>query len=207
MAATTGRLLALAVCVVLTLGACGGGEDDEVGAELDAAAQAEAATTATTDDPPTTTTESTSTTLSELEQAEAEVARIVTEWYRFPIDTSLGEAGYGLDGTTGLLRRRIVEFNAQLAADGQFMRTTEPGRIDVTAVSVDLTSGTAEVETCNASSTELVDAETNEVLASEEPTFATTSVFQLQLTDGSWLINEWLPSQATDDPVECEIGA
>jgi len=203
MAATTGRLLALAVAFLLIAAACSDADDD-IGAELDAAA-----TSSTTTTPPstTTTTEPTTTTLSDLELAEAEIRDVVTEWYQFPVDYALGEAGLRLEQTTGILRQRILESAAQLDAEGQILRALDVSPIEITAVRVSLEKGTAEVDACTASADGLLDAETLEVIAADNPNDASTSVFQLQLIDGQWKINEWISSALDGDPIDCEVQA
>lgn len=203
MAAITGRRIALVVAFLLAATACSNADDDTQ-AELDAAA--EAAVTSTTAPPSsTTTTEPTSTTLSDLEQAEAEIRQVVTEWYQFPLDYSLGDEGLGLEQTTGLLRQRIIESAAQLEAEGQTLRSTEPSQIQITGIDIDLAGGAAEAEACTGSGTELVDTETLEVINSGDASETLTSVFQLRLVDGEWKIYEWLPSVLNGGAIECEI--
>ena len=206
MAATTGRPIAIALALLLlAFTACSDADADASG-ELDAAG--EAATTATTTTPPsTTTTGAPSTTQSERELAEAEIRRVVIEWYEFPVDTSRGEEALGVEQTTGLLRQRLLESLDQLEADGQIMRMNSTPPIEITAITIDLEDGTAEVDACTGPAAELVDAETLEVIAADDPTDTATSVFQLQLIDGKWLINEWLASGRDDgNRIECEIG-
>jgi len=206
MAATTGRLLALAVAFLLAAAACSDGDDD-VGAELDAEADA-AATSSTTTAPPssTTTTEATSTTLSDLELAEAEIREVVTEWYQFPIDTSQDDSDSRLDFLTGLLRQRVIESNTRLETDGVIRRSRLPAPIEITGVAVELDDGTAEVEACTGSADEFVDAETLNVISADDPGDTTSSAFQLQLIDGQWKIAEWISSASGDEPITCEVG-
>lgn len=205
MAATTGRLVALTVAFLLAAAACSNADDD-IGAELDAEAEAAATSTTTTAAPSsTTTTEPTTTTLSELELAEAEIRQVVTEWHLFPVDYSLGEEGLRLEQTTGLLRRRIIESAAQLEAEGKAIRSTETARIEIIGLDVDLADGTAEVQACTGSGSELVDLETLEVLDSGEASDTFISAFQLQIVEGQWKINEWLPSALNGGPIDCEV--
>lgn len=207
MAATTGRLIAFAVGILLATAACSNADDD-IGAELDAAAEAaETSSTTTTTRPSTTTTsEPSSTTLSELEAAEAEIRQVVIEWYEFPLDYSLGEEGLGLEQTTGLLRQRIIESAAQLEAEGQILRSAAPARIEIVTVDIELEDGMAEVEACTAASAELLDADTLEVINATDPAPSTSS-FQLQLVEEEWKISEWVASGVEGTPIECEIGA
>ncbi|MEM7274264.1 MAG: hypothetical protein AAF547_14370 [Actinomycetota bacterium] len=208
MAASTGRLMAIAVAVSLTIAACTDADDD-IGAELDAAAEAaETSTTVTTAAPSTTTSEATTTTLSERAQAEAEIRQVVTEWYEFPVDTSQGEEALGVEQTTGLLRQRLLESLVLLEADGQILRISSIPPIEITSIAIDLENGTAEVDACTGPAAELVDAETLEVIAADDPTDTAESMFQLQLVDGTWLISDWIASGRADgNRIKCEIGA
>ncbi len=208
MAATTiGRLLALAVALIVALSACSNSSDDDIGAQLDE--EAAASSTSTTDATTTsssTTTESPPTTLSDEAIAEAEIRRVVTEWYQFPIDTSRDDNELRLEALTGLLRQRVAESDAQYAAEGVIHRSTGPAPIEIAGVDIDLIAGIAEVEACTGSADEFVDAETLEVLGVDDPEKTSTSVFQLQLVDEQWKINEWLPSELTPGGiVACEI--
>jgi hypothetical protein len=197
MAATTKLTVALTVGLLLVAGACSNGSDDLDLTNETTSTTAEASTTSTT--------EATTTTLSEREQAEAEIRQVVTDWYEFPIDSSQGEEGLGLEGTTGLLRLRIVESLAQLEADGEIMRATVTPPIEITRVRISLAEGTAEVDACTGPALELVDAETLEVIDTDDPENTLTSLFQLQLVENEWKINEWISSDVAGDPDPCEI--
>lgn len=201
MAATTGRLIAPILALVLIASACSGNNDD-IGTLPEAPTTP---STASTTSSSTTTTEPTATTLSELETAEAEIRAIVIEWWQFPIDYSLGEEGLGLGPTTGLLRQRIVEFANQMASDGLTLRSAETARIEISDVEVNLDDGFAEVDACTGSSDETIDAETLEVLEVGDIEDTYSSVFQLQLIDGEWKISEWLPSGVDGPSIDCEI--
>jgi hypothetical protein len=206
MAATTGRCRVLAVGLALSaLTACSGGSDG-LGEEPEAVTTASVSVTTTTIATPSTT-EPTSTTLSELELAEAEVQRIAIEWYQAPIDTSAEDDGPRLDLLTGLLRQRVTEFEADLKSRGRIHRARAGAApIEITDVTVDLKAGTAEIEACTGSADEFLDAETLEVSSADDPSDLSTSKFQLELVDGEWKINEWLPSGNSGDVEVCEIG-
>ncbi|MEM9565736.1 MAG: hypothetical protein AAGA93_24160, partial [Actinomycetota bacterium] len=186
------------------LSACSGSSDDDIGAQLDEeAAAASTSTTEPTTTSSSTTTEPTTTTRSEEEAARAEIERVVTEWYQFPIDYSLGEEGLGLEQTTGLLRQRILESAAQLEAEGQVLRSLGVARIEITGINVDLEDGTAEVDACTGSSAELLNAETLEVITRTEPD-TSTSLFQLRFEAEQWKISEWVSSGVDGDPISCD---
>jgi hypothetical protein len=152
------------------------------------------------------TVEPTVTTLSELEIARAEVTGVVEAWFHFPFDTSKGEEGIGAEYLTGLILQRSLEVVQRLELEGQIQRSQQTQRLDITAVSVDLEAGMAEVDSCAGFGQELIDAASEEVLVSEDPTYTTTGTFELQLTDAGWKISEWRLSRNTDTPVECEVG-
>jgi hypothetical protein len=208
MTATTKLTVALTVGLLLAARACSNGSDDDLDLTIEP--------TPTTAKAPTTTTEvststeasaaeATTTTLSERGQAEAEIRQVVTDWYQFPMDTSKGEEGLNLKGTTGLLRLRILESAEQLEAEGEVMRSTGTPRIEITRVQISLAEGTAEVDACIGPSLELVDAETLEVIQSDNPNNTLTSLFQLQIIEGQWQINEWISSDVAGDPDPCEV--
>lgn len=60
---------------------------------------------------------------------------------------------------------------------------------------------------CAGSHGEIVDLETLEQLAVEDPTYLTTTVYHVERTDDGWKINDFFPSQATDSPELCEVSA
>jgi hypothetical protein len=93
----------------------------------------------------------------------------------------------------------------RLELEGQIQRSQQIQRLEITAVSVDLDAGMAEVDSCAGFGRALIDAASEEVLVLEDPTYTTTGTFELQLTDAGWKISEWRLSRNTDTPVECEI--
>ena len=204
MAATTGRLIAGAVLLLLVAAACSDTEDD-LGAAPDVTAEAQSTTSATAA-PPTSTSETTATTLSDREQAEAEISRVVIDWYQFPIDTSQGNDDQRLEPLTGLLRQRVAESDARFEEDGVIRRSRQPAPIEIVAITADVEDGTAEVEACTGSADEFLDAETLEVLGADDPEDTSTSTFHLRAVDGQWKISEWISSGVDGDPIECEIG-
>jgi hypothetical protein len=204
MAATIGRFFAPILVLLLAASACSGNNDD-IGTLPETPTTP--STVTTTSSSTTTTTEPTTTTLSEIEAAEAEIRAIVIEWYTFPVDTSRGDEVLRAEQTTGLLRQRILEAAGQLEADGQILRSVGDARIEIAAVSVDLDKGIAEVDACTGSGSELVDADTLEVISGGGPITTSTSIFQLQLESGVWKINEWLPSELNGGAVACEVSS
>ena len=204
MAVTGRQFLAATVGAAFLISACSNGDDSGLPTLEEAAATS---TTSTTEATTTTTTEPTTTTLSELQLAEAEVERVAVEWYTFPIDTSVeGNAEQELEFLTGILRQRAIDTDASYQADGLIRRVVEPPPIRINDVTVDLDAGTAEIGACTGATDLFLDAESLELVFADDPGFTTTSVFQLQLVDGNWKINEWLPSDfAPSGPVTCEI--
>ena len=96
------------------------------------------ATTSTTAEITTTVpAETTTTTLSAEEIALAEIEAVIKAWYEGPFDTSLGEAGLGLDNLADPLRQRRLDTQATREAAGQIQRRSEvsPPHIVVVAVS------------------------------------------------------------------------
>jgi hypothetical protein len=204
MAATTKLTVALTLGLLLVASACSNGSDDDLDLTAETTSTTAEAST-TTEASTTSTTEATTTTLSERGQAEAEIRQVVTGWYEILIDTSKGEEGLNLDGTTGLLRRRLVESAERRTAQGQIVRATTPSPIEVTRVRISLEEGTAEADACTGSTYTYLDAETLEVIAADDPTITLTSLFQLQLVDNEWKINEWISSGVDGNPTPCEI--
>jgi hypothetical protein len=111
----------------------------------------------------------------------------------------------GLDGTTGPLRQRIIENGTQLERDGQILRSPSVAPIEITRIKINLDEGVAEVDACTSSATQLLDAETLDVITEGDPTDTATSRFELRLIDNRWLINEWFASGFEGNPVRCEI--
>ena len=141
MAATTGRLIALAVGFLLAITACSN-TDDDIDAELDAAAEAaETSSTTTTTRPSTTTTsEPTSTTLSELDAAEAEIRQVVIGLVPVSDRHLRGRrhANYGSKPLTGLLRQRVLaESDVSLCRNDGVIRRIDrdPAPIEIVEVS------------------------------------------------------------------------
>jgi hypothetical protein len=193
------------VAVVLIAAACSGSSDELV---LDESlVDPSSTTTSSTVSVSSSTSEAvTTTSLSELGAAEAEVARVVEEWWVEPFDTSLGEEGLALEQTAGLLRQRTIELPARYEEAGQIHRSRGGDRIEIRAIGLDLDNGQAEVEACAGADYETVDAETGEVLVSDDPEYLTISDFYVQLIEGDWKIVEWVPTQNSDNPgVECEF--
>ena len=198
-AMTAGKsTFATAVCSVLILGACSSDPDDT-------AASPSTSTTTTTVETTTTTTAPTTTTLSEQDKAEAEVEELVTEWFLRPYDSSKGEGWDRTENLTGLVRQRSLDVVEEFTSKGQLVRSGGGERIEITGVELDLEAGTGAVGTCAGSDSEIVDLETQEVLVSDDPNYLSTGEFLVELTDDGWKINEWYPTDATDDPVECEF--
>jgi hypothetical protein len=145
------------------------------------------------------------TTLSDLELVEAEVAQIVVDWWEMPIDTSSLEDEVRLEPLTGLLRRRVIADTERLATEGKIRRSRSTAPIGVLGVAVDTEEGTAEVQACIGAADEVVDAESFEVIAAADPDMTVESLFQLQLVEQQWLISEWLPSTLNGGAVQCEV--
>jgi len=195
----------LGVVVVLAVAgsACSGSTAEQ---DLGDGLETSESTATVTSAPSTTATSAEpATTLSELAEAELEVERVVEEWFVMPFDTSQGEAGLALEPLTGLIRQRRIDRAAQREADGQIERARGGDRIEVTNVEVDLAGGEAVVEACHGSDYEVVDAETGESLAADNPESLSTGEFFVELTSSGWKINEWYPSRATGEPIECEF--
>jgi hypothetical protein len=223
--ATTRAFVALTSVVLLSASACSSDQanfgltSEGTPTTAEPSTATEASTTSTTDatttaaEPSTTTQASTTSTaattstavVSERAQAEAEIRQVVTDWYEFLIDTSKGEEGLNLDGTTGLLRRRLVESAERRTAQGQIVRATTPSPIEIAQVRISLEEGTAEADACTGSTYEYLDAETLEVIATDDPSITLTSLFQLRLVEGEWKITEWISSDVAGDPKPCEI--
>jgi hypothetical protein len=203
MAATTKPTAALTAALLLAASACSNSDAPDIDLV------AEPTTTTTTTQPlPSSTAaasapEAPTTTPSERDQAEAEIRQVITNWYEFPIDTSKGEEGLGLDGTTGPLRQRILESAKRRTAEGEILRSTAPHPIEITTVKINLEEGTAEADACTGSAAELLDAETLEVITTDDPDLTHTSRFYLQLVDEQWTIHEWLARSA--NPIPCEV--
>ena len=189
----------VAACSVLMLVACSSDSP------ADTAISPSTSTTATTVETTTTTTAPTTTTLSEQDKVEADVEELVTEWFLKPFDTSKGVDGNDLEDLTGLLRQRSIELVDEMTSNGQVLRSRGGERIEITHVEVDLNAGQGTVDACTGSDVEIFVTETQEVLVSDDPDYLTTGEFLVELTDDGWKINEWYPTQATDDPVECEF--
>ncbi len=147
----------------------------------------------------------TTTTVPEEEKAEADIEELVTDWYLQPFDTSNGVGGNRTENLTGLLRQRIIELVDELTSRGELVRSGGGERIEVIGVEVDLEASTGAVDVCNGSDSEVVVIETEEVLSSDDPNSLSTGEFLVELTDDGWKIDEWYPSRATGDPVECEF--
>jgi hypothetical protein len=224
MAAITKVFVALTSLLLLSANACSSVQADsgltsertpttEKPSTTEASTTSTTETTTTTAEPSTTTQASTTSTtattatalVSERAQAEAEIRQVVTDWFEFLTDTSKGEVGFGLEGTTGLLRLRLQQLGESTTARGEILRATTPSPIEITSVRITFERGIAEVDACTGSTYQLLDAETLEVIESDDPTSTHTSLFQLQLVDGEWKINEWLPSGNTGEAVPCEI--
>lgn len=194
------RLLAAALAVALSAAACSsGGDEPDLGLE-----SGESSTTTTTS-APTTTTAETTTTLSEQAQAEADVAQVVTDYWLTEIDTAEGELG--LEYLTGLIETRTQQWAEGLTATGQTLRDFEgQKRIEISRVQVDLGAGTAEVEACMGSGSEVLDIETLEQIEiGSNPDFLSTSVLLVEQTAAGWKIGEMFPTAATGSPELCEI--
>jgi hypothetical protein len=204
MAATTKLTVALTIGLLLVASACSNNSDDDLDLTAETTSTTAEAST-TTEASTTSTTEATTTTLSERGQAEAEIRQVITGWYEILVDTSKGEEGFGLEGTTGLLRLRVIESAERRTAEGQIVRATTPSPIEITRVRINLEDGTAEADACTGSTYEFLDAETLEVITADDPTITLTSLFQLQLIDGEWKIYEWIPSDVAGNPTPCEI--
>lgn len=182
---------------LIALGCSSDGDDEITGLE-----SVESSTTSTTE-ATTTTTEATTTTLSEQAQAEADVAQLVTDFWLAPFDTSQNE--YGAEYLTGLIAIRSAEYAESVTAEGQVAREIGQKTIEVTQVEVDLEAGQGTVDVCAGSYGEIVDLETLEQLAVEDPTYLTTSVYHVELTNDGWKISDLFPSQATNSPQLCEV--
>ena len=184
--------------------ACSGGSDELVLDEGTVDTSSTIVTTASTAPSSTTTEAVTTTSLSELGAAEAEVARVVEEWFVAPFDTSLGEEGLALEQTAGLLRQRSIELLAEVEEAGEILRSRGGSRVEVRDIDLDLDKGQAEVEACANADYETVDAETGEVVSADDPEEFWISDFYVQRLEGDWKIIEWVPSRISPDPRRCE---
>ena len=205
MAASHLRVLVAAIGLVLLATACSGGDDSGLPTLEEAA---ETSTTTTPADTTTTTTPpATTTTLSDLQQAEAEVERVVLAWHTFDIDTSVdSNTEEYLDLLTGLQRQRVVEWYEDLAEAGAIRRSARPAPIEILSTSVDVDGGQGRIEVCIGSANEFVDAETLEILEVSDPDVTHLGEYELQVVNGEWKISNALTTALTDDPVECEVG-
>ena len=206
MAASHVRVLFVAIGLALLATACSGGDDSGLPTLEEAA---ETSTTTTPADTTTTTTApATTTTLSDLQQAEAEVERVVVEWYTFPADTSQeGNAEEFISYLTGLQRQRVIEWYDGLERDGLIRRVFQEPPMKVTDIAVDLVEGSARVDVCDGSADEIVDAATLEVLETGDPDQTFAGHYQLLLVEGEWKISNVLSTQFSEDPAACEVAS
>lgn len=189
---------AMAALLVVLIAACSSNGDV---AELPPDTQA----APTVAEPTTTTapTSSTSTTLSETAVAEAEIKRLLTDFWTGSFD------GEGQDGgpeyLTGLLEARFSELVATAEAQGNRLGNSQESVIEVTSVEVDLESGTGEATSCGGSAVLETDIETGEIVVDADPTFLFTSDWVLELTAEGWKIAEWYASATEPEPTLCEF--
>ena len=205
MAVSPRQLLVVGLAAALLISACSNSDDSGLPTLEEATESAETSTTTSTEATTTTSTEPTTTTLSELRLAEAEIRAVVTEWHQFPVDSSLGEVGLGLEQTTGLLRQRILEFAAELEAEGRVLRGFDNDPIAITQVTVDLIEGAAEVDACVGSATQIVDADTSETITADDPNDTAVATFQMLREDDGWKVGLFLPSALNGGAIECQI--
>jgi hypothetical protein len=201
------RWFALALGGVLVAASCSASsEESGVGVESATVSTEMETSTSTSSSVTTSTVEPTVTTLSELELARAEVTGVVEAWFHFRIDSSDGQDGLGVQFLTGAMRARSLEVLQRLELAGQVQVRRRPQPLEITSVDIDLETGFAQVAACFGAANELLDAETLEVISADDPSYTTTSTFELQVIDsGDWKISEWRLSRNSDNPIECEV--
>lgn len=139
--------------------------------------------------------------LQEAALAETEITDLVSEWWTFPLDTSVGEAGLPLHLLSGALRERYATFDDDAAT---IQRARGGSRIEVIDVRVDLETGRAVIEVCSSGDSELVSAETGEVIAADDGD-AWRGEVQAEVIDGEWKLTEFFSQEITGGE-RCELG-
>lgn len=195
-------MLVVLACLGL---ACSSSTDDDL---LEAPTTTAEATATSEAADQTTTTEVTTSTLTPAQQevtdAETEIEQVVTSWLTYPFDSSKGEDGLPLEHTTGLLRERILGNQQQLEEDGQIRRSRGNDQVDVLSIELDAAAGSAEVEICGSPDHEFVDAETGEVVLTDDPRPSTATVI-VSLTADGWKVGDLFASLATENPEFCTL--
>ncbi len=197
------RALGITLGLALTASACSSE------ATAPATTTAETTTSTTT----TSTTEATTTTLSDaqlnnlaIDEAEAEVTRIVTEWWTFPYDTDLGEAGIPLEYITGVVRDRELAALLDDQEAGRRFYSHSESQISILSTGVDLVDKTGVVEFCGLGNTALTQPNGETTLPSGQ---AWRGTAYLSLTELGWKVSEFISDELRDreglEGERCEV--
>ena len=165
----------------------------------------------TTTNPEPAATEQSTTTLNEADKqaaTETELEQLVTNWYTFERDTSKGvEQGMPIQFTTGELKQRHTETVDKNTQNKVTLRSFAPNELRIIDITIDSDGTTAEILFCGIGKGELIDNQTDLVIAKDDGDAWNNTAFA-RLEDGSWLLYEFESDEALgaeNGGEQCEI--